>query len=79
MTTASIEAKCATCGVTVAITRIQSNERSFEMKPGLTLDDLCPIIIERKKSGNPATEPEECPNLEKAISARIELFRKEHP
>ena len=78
MTITSIEAKCAKCGVIAAVTEIRSNGYSFQMKPGPSLDDHCPVIIERKEAGKPPTE-DECPNLKKAINARIELFRKQHP
>jgi hypothetical protein len=48
------------------------------MKPGLSLADLCPVMIEREEAGKPQTD-EECPNLAGAIDTRIEQFRKEHP
>jgi hypothetical protein len=48
------------------------------MKPGLSLGDLCPVMIEREEAGKPPTE-EDCSNLASAIDARIEQFRKEHP
>jgi hypothetical protein len=72
------EAKCAKCRVTVAITEIRSAGHTFEMKPGLALADVCPVIIERKEAGEPS-KADECPNLSKAIDARIEQFRREHP
>jgi hypothetical protein len=79
----SLEAKCARCGVQVAITDIRSDGNSFVMKPGLTLADLCPVIIDGKKAGDtpPVSGEEdgyECPNLKTAIKTRIEKFRKEH-
>jgi hypothetical protein len=49
------------------------------MKPGEALDELCPIIIERREAKKETAEPEECPNLTKAINDRIEKFRREHP
>jgi hypothetical protein len=73
------EAKCAKCGVTVDITGIGlTGSRSYMMKPGLSLADLCPVMIERKGAGKPPTE-EDCPNLAAAIEARIQQFRKDHP
>jgi hypothetical protein len=74
----AIEAKCAKCRVTVAITEIRSAGYTFEMKPGLALADHCPVIIERKEAGQPS-KADECPNLSRAIDARIEQFRKEQP
>ena len=76
MTVTTIEAKCAKCGVTVAITEIRSAGYSFQMKPGLSLDDLCPVIIEQKEAGKPP-DKDECPNLTKAINARIARFGEE--
>jgi hypothetical protein len=74
----AMEARCAKCGVTVVITDVRSAGQSYVMKPGLSLVDLCPIMIEREEAGKPQTD-EECPNLAGAIDARIEQFRKEHP
>jgi hypothetical protein len=73
-----MEAKCAKCGVSVVITRVGlgATDTSYEMKPGLPLDDLCPVIIERKEAGKPPTQ-EACPNLHAAINARIEQLRTE--
>lgn len=69
-----MEAKCGTCGITVVITDIRSGGYSFQMKPGLALSQLCPVIIKRIESG--ATETEDaCANLTKAIQTRIEEFR----
>jgi hypothetical protein len=73
-----MEAKCSKCGVAVVITEVRSAGYSFEMKPGIPLADSCPVIIERKEAGNSSTV-DDCPNLRKAIEARIEQFRKEHP
>jgi hypothetical protein len=73
-----MEAKCAKCGISVVITDVRSTGRSYVVKPGLSLADLCPVIIERKEAGDPLTE-DACPNLGKAIEARIKQFQNEHP
>jgi hypothetical protein len=72
-----MEAQCK-CGISVVITDVRQNGHSFILKPGESLDELCPIIIERREAKNDTAEPEECPNLSKAVSDRIEKFRREH-
>jgi len=76
MTSTSIETKCVKCGVVVAITSIRQTGHSFEMKPGFSLADLCPVIIKEKAAGKPTTE-DECPHLAEAIDARVERFWNE--
>jgi hypothetical protein len=72
-----MEVRCAKCGVGAVITRVDSNGYSFEMQPGQSLSLLCPVIIERLEAKRETTEPEECPNLAKAITDRIEKFRRD--
>jgi hypothetical protein len=75
----SINAQCAKCGIGVAITDIRANGHSYVMKPGQSLADLCPILIERSEATKNVIEEAACPHLDKAIEARIEQFRLEHP
>ena len=72
-----MEATCTKCGITVVITDVRTAGLSYVMKPGLSLADLCPVMIERKRTSKPPTE-KACPNLAAAIDARIEQFRQEH-
>jgi hypothetical protein len=74
-----MEAKCAECGVTVVITDIRLNGHSFVMKPGESLAQLCPVIIERAETKKDISEEIECPHLNKSIEKRIEQFRRDHP
>jgi hypothetical protein len=46
------------------------------MMPRHSLEEICPIMIERQENKLPETKYE-CPNLEKAIEERIEEFRAE--
>ena len=72
-----MEVRCAKCGVGAVITRVDSNGYSFEMQSGQSLALLCPVIIERLEAKKVTTEPEECPNLAKAITDRIEKLRRD--
>jgi hypothetical protein len=72
-----MEAQCAKCGVGVVITEVRLNGYSFQMKSGESLDLLCPVIIERQEVKRDAGLPEECPNLIRAITDRIERLRRE--
>jgi hypothetical protein len=74
-----MEATCTKCGVTAVITDVRSGGRSFVMKPGESLDQLCPVIIDRKEKNRTAADDTECPHLNKAIEERIEQFRRQHP
>jgi hypothetical protein len=70
-----MDVQCAKCGVGAVITEIRSTGYSFQMQPGQSLDQLCPVIMERQEAKKEKAEPEECPNLAKAITDRIEKFR----
>jgi hypothetical protein len=74
-----MDAQCAKCGVKVVITDVRLHGYSFEMKPGESLDQLCPVIIERSEASKNVIEEAKCPHLKEAIEARIERFRLEHP
>ena len=72
-----MDVQCATCGIGVVITDVRSDGYSFQMKPGESLDMLCPVIIERQEAKSETAQPEECPNLTKTIEDRIERLRRE--
>lgn len=74
-----MEAKCTKCGVTaINLEPRDDGGYSFKMTPGFALADLCLVIMEQKGSDKPPTE-DACPNLSRAIEARIERFRKGQP
>ena len=72
-----MDVQCAKCGVSALITEVRSNGYSFQMHPGQSLEQLCPVIIERRKAKKETTEADACPNLAKAIDDRIEKLRRE--
>jgi hypothetical protein len=72
-----MEVQCAKCGVSALITEVRQSGCSFQMQPGQSLDQLCPVIIERQEAKRKTAEPEKCPYLAKAIADRIEKFRRE--
>jgi hypothetical protein len=72
-----MEVQCAKCGVGALITDVRQNGHSYEMKLGQSLGLVCPVIIKRRETNKETAEPEECPNLAKAIADKIEKFRRE--
>jgi hypothetical protein len=65
-----IQAKCARCGVTVAVTDIRGDGYSFRPEPGFSLSDLCPVFKGQKMRGTVPTEGA-CAHLGRAIRAEI--------
>jgi hypothetical protein len=72
-----MDVQCAKCGVRAVITEVRLGGYSFQMKPGESLNQLCPVIIERQEAKRETTAPEECPNLTEVMTNRIERFRRE--
>jgi hypothetical protein len=65
-----IRAKCARCGLTVAVTDIRRDGYSFQSETGASFSDLCPVAKEQKLRGIAPTE-DACSHLGKAIRAEI--------
>jgi hypothetical protein len=66
-----LEARCAVCGLAVAITDVGLSKNRFVVK---SPTDLC---IQPKRAGELPTEAA-CPHLARALDARIEELRERH-
>jgi len=63
-------AHCARCGLGVVVTATATMV-TYELKPGLTLEDLCPYIIGLPKFEKATPREDACPHLAKSIRERI--------
>jgi hypothetical protein len=59
-------AHCARCGLGVVVTAA-STVVTYELNPGLTLEDLCPFIIGLPQSEKATPRENACPYLAKSI------------
>jgi hypothetical protein len=65
-----VQAKCARCGATVAVTDIRGDGYAFEMTSGASFADVCPGADEQRMSGRPPVE-NACPDLARAIRTEL--------
>jgi hypothetical protein len=63
-------AHCARCGLGVVVAA-NSTVVTYELNPGLALEDLCPFIIGLPKSEKATPREGACPYLAKSIHERI--------